>query len=85
MITYMTDPPSAGELRDIVDKLGLPVTYIIRKDESVYKENFKNKEIEEDEWFEILAKYPILIERPIVVKGEEAILGRPPENVEKLL
>ncbi len=84
-ITYLTEPPTADELRDIVDKLGLPVTYIIRKNETIYKDQFKNKEVTDDEWFEILSENPILIERPIVVRGDDAILGRPPENVEKLL
>lgn len=87
MVTYLTKPPSSSELRDIVDKLGLPINYIIRKNEAIYKEKFKDKEkeISDDDWFKILSENPILIERPIVVKGDQAILGRPPGNIEKLL
>ena len=85
VITYLTNPPTLEELKDIVDKLGLPVTYLVRRNEAIFKENFKNKDIEEEEWFQILVDNPILIERPIVVKGGEAVIGRPPENVEKLL
>ncbi len=85
VITYLTNPPTLEELKDIVDKLGLPVTYLVRRNESIFKEKFKNKDIEEEEWFQILVDNPILIERPIIVKGGEAVIGRPPENVEKLL
>ena len=84
-INYLNDPLNEEELKDLVDKLGLPVTYLVRKGEKLYKENYKSREISEEEWFKILAKNPILIERPIVVKGDKAILGRPPENVESLL
>ncbi len=84
-INYLNDPLNEEELKDLVDKLGLPVTYLVRKGEKLYKENYKSREISEEEWFKILAENPILIERPIVVKGDKAILGRPPENVESLL
>jgi len=84
-INYLNDPLNEEELKDLVDKLGLPVTYLVRKGEKLYKENYKSREISEEEWFKILAENPILIERPIVVKGDKAILGRPPENVEILL
>ncbi len=85
IIEYLKTPPTEEELRDVVEKLGLPVEYLVRKNETVYKENFKDQKIGEDEWFKILAENPILIERPIVVKGEKAVLGRPPENVSKLI
>lgn len=85
VVEYLKTPPDAIEIRDVVEKLGVPVTYIIRKGEKVFKEEFKGKDIPEDDWFSILAENPILIERPIVVKGEKAVVGRPPENVEKLL
>ena len=84
-INYLNNPLNEEELKDLVDKLGLPVTYLVRKGEKLYKENYKSREISEEEWFKILAENPILIERPIVVKGDKAILGRPPENVESLL
>lgn len=85
IIEYLKTPLTEEELRVLVEKLGLPVEYLVRKNERLFKENYKDKEIEEDEWFKILAENPILIERPIVVKGEEAVLGRPPENVNKLI
>ena len=85
IIKYLDNPPTADELRVIVDKLGLPVEYLVRKNESIYKEKYKGKDISENEWFAILEKHPVLIERPIVIKGDKAVLGRPPENVEQLL
>jgi len=84
-INYLNDPLSEEELKDLVVKLGLPVEYLVRKGEKIYKEKYKGREIAEEEWFKILAENPILMERPIVVKDDIAILGRPPENVEKLL
>jgi len=84
-IEYLKTPPSEDELRQLVEKLGLPVEYLIRKGEKDFIDGFKDKKIESNEWFKILSTHPILIERPIVVNGDQAILGRPPENVKKLL
>ncbi len=85
LINYLVTPPTEDELKDIVEKLGLPVEYIVRKNESIFKEKYKGKDISENEWYKILVENPILIERPIVMKGDKAVLGRPPENVEQLL
>ncbi len=85
LINYLVTPPTEDELKDIVEKLGLPVEYIVRKNESIFKEKYKGKDISESEWYKILVENPILIERPIVLKGDKAVLGRPPENVEQLL
>lgn len=85
VIEYLKTPPDVIEIRDLVEKLGVPVTYIIRRGEKIFKEQYKDKEIDDDEWYAILAEHPILIERPIVIKGDEAVVGRPPENVEQLL
>lgn len=58
---------------------------IIRKGEDIYKSNFKGKNFSDDEWIKIMVENPKLIERPIVVKGDKVILGRPPENVKEIL
>ena len=55
------------------------------KGEAVFKENFKGKSYTDDEWVKIMVDNPKLIERPIIVDGEKAVLGRPPENVLTLL
>lgn len=85
IIEYLKTPPSEEEIRQLVEKLGLPVEYLVRKNEQTFKEDYKGKEMESEDWFRILSENPILMERPIVVKGDEAVLGRPPENVLKLL
>ena len=85
IVNYLENPPSKQELKETLAKLGMKAEQIVRKGEAIYKENFKGKELSDEEWLEALTKYPKLIERPIVIKGKEAIIGRPPENVNKLL
>ena len=85
VVEYLKNPPTEDELRDILAKLNLPIEYLIRTKEPIYKSEFKGKDLTDDEWIAALVKYPKLLERPIVVKDNEAILGRPPENVMKLL
>jgi arsenate reductase len=85
IVEYLKTPPSPDELRDLLQKLGMNAEDIIRTGEKVYKEEFKGKELSEEEWLEVLYQNPKLIERPIVVQEDRAILGRPPENVDELL
>ena len=85
VVNYLETPPSKSELKDALKKLGMKAEQIIRKGEAEYKENFKGKELSEDEWINAMIKFPKLIERPIVIKGDKAVLGRPPENVNELL
>ena len=82
---YLKEPPSREELKEVLRKLGLHPTQVIRKGESIYKEQFKGREFSQDQWVEIMVANPILIERPIVVRGEKAVLGRPTENISTLL
>ena len=85
IIEYLNAIPTVDELKMILMKLNLRPKDIIRKGEVVYKEKFKNSDFNDDEWVKIMIEYPKLIERPIVVKGNKAILGRPPENVLDLI
>ena len=85
IIEYLKDTPSESELTSVLLKLNVSPLEIIRKGEPIFKENYRGKSFSDEEWIKILVKNPILIERPIVVKGDQAILGRPPENVRKLL
>ena len=81
---YLDDPLSVEEIRNLLIKLDTTVDQIVRKNEEVYKKlNLKNSD--QDLLIENISKNPILLERPIVVKGAKAIIGRPPENVMKLL
>lgn len=85
IIEYLNVIPTKEELKLILMQLNLKPIDIIRKGEAVYKEKFKNSNFNDDEWLKIMMEYPKLIERPIVVKGNKAILGRPPANVLELL
>ena len=84
VLKYLETSPTADELRSILKKLGMPAQQIIRKGETIYKQEYKGKDLTEEEWIQAMVTHPILIERPIVVKGDKAVLGRPPENVKLL-
>ena len=81
---YLDDPLSIGEIKDLLIKLNTTADQIVRKNEEIYKK-LNLKDSNQDLLIEKISKNPILLERPIVVKGEKAIIGRPPENVMKLL
>lgn len=85
IINYLKNPISFDELSDVLGKLGIPAIDLVRKNESIWKENFKNKELSEKEIIEAMIAFPKLIERPIVVKGEMAVIGRPPEKIKDLI
>lgn len=83
---YLVDPPTAAELDAVLAKLGLEPWEIARLGEARAKElGLRDLEHDRAAWIEILAANPILIERPIVISGERAVLGRPPEDVRSLL
>ena len=81
---YLDNPLSIEEIRNLLIKLDTTADKIVRKNEEVYKK-LNLKDSDQDLLIEKISKNPILLERPIVVKGEKAIIGRPPENVMKLL
>lgn len=85
IIEYLKTPPDKKELKSVLEKLGMTPQDIIRKNEALFKENYKGKSYTDEEWLDILIENPKLIERPIVIKNDQAIIGRPPENVKKLL
>lgn len=85
VVKYLEDTPSESELRKILGCLGLKPSHLIRKNEAIWKENYKNKLLDDEDLIQIMLKHPKLIERPIVVKNNQAVIGRPPENVKTLL
>lgn len=85
IILYLNTVPSFKELKCLIEKLGISPIQLIRKGELVWKENFKGKDLSDDEIIQAMITYPKLIERPIVVKDQKAVLGRPPENVLELV
>lgn len=85
IVEYLKNTPSEKELTKIIELLGMKPEQLLRKGEKVFKEQFKGKTLSDKEWIKAMVEYPVLIERPIVVDGNKAILGRPPENVLDIL
>ena len=85
IIEYIKNPPNIKELSEICNVLQLRPSDIIRKGEKEYKELNISKLHRDKDLIEEIVKHPKLMERPIVIKGEKGIIGRPPENVLKLL
>ena len=85
IIEYLKDNLTKNQLKDLIKKLGIEPINLVRKNEQIWKENFKNKKLTSDEIIQILSDNPKLIERPIVELNDKAIIGRPPENIINLL
>jgi arsenate reductase len=85
VIEYLINPPTEEMIRSILKKLGMEASEIIRKSETVYKQKFEGKKMTEEQWIKALIAYPILMERPIVVKGNKAVIARPAERLRELL
>ncbi|MCC7329051.1 MAG: arsenate reductase (glutaredoxin) [Gammaproteobacteria bacterium] len=85
VIEYLKTPPSAAGLAAIVDKLGIRPADLVRRGEAVFREQYAGRELGDAQWLAAMVAHPILIERPIVVGDASAVIGRPPENVRRLL
>ena len=84
-VNYYETPMNADELREIINKLGISPRDLLRKDEQVYRDlKLARRDLSDDELIQLMIENPDLIQRPIVVRGDKAVLGRPPENVEEL-
>jgi arsenate reductase (glutaredoxin) len=82
---YLETPPTAEEIKEVLKKLGIKAEELIRKKESIYKEKFEGKKMTEEKWIKAMVKFPILIERPIVIKGNKAVIGRPAEKILEII
>ena len=85
IVRYLETPPTPAELTAIVRKLGMRPEKLVRKGEDVYRAKYAGRTLTDAEWIEAMVNDPILIERPIVVAGSRAVIGRPPERVSALL
>jgi len=86
IIYYLESPPSLEELRELLGKLGIGVRDILRKSEDEYDElSLGDASLSDEILFDFLQKHPKLLQRPIVVRGDQAVIGRPPENVLTLI
>jgi len=84
VVEYLKNPLNKEELKNIVAKLGIEPLDLIRKGETEFKENFKNKSLTNNEWLDVMVKFPKLIERPIVLTEAKAIIARPTERINEL-
>jgi arsenate reductase len=85
IVEYLKEPLTKEELTDVLSKLDMSAMDLVRKNEKEWKENFKGKEMSEEEVVAAMVAHPKLIERPIVISGDRAVVGRPPENISQLL
>ncbi len=85
IIEYLGDTPSKAELKDILTRLGISASQLLRKKESAYQESGLNEDSTEEDILNAMMKYPVLIERPIIIHKGKATIGRPPEKVLEIL
>ena len=81
IVRYLDDIPSAETLTEIIKLLGIPPIQLVRKTEKVWKENYKGKELSDSEIIKAMIQNPKLIERPIIINNNKAVIGRPQENI----
>lgn len=82
---YLKEPVSEKEVKELLKKLQITPIQLVRQNESVWKDNYKGKDLSDEELVRIISENPKIIERPIVVNDESAVIGRPPSNIEKIL
>ena len=86
VVEYLKNPPSSEELDELLRKLDLEPLGLMRQKEAIFQEmDLADKDLARDEVIDMMIENPVLIERPIVVRGCKAVIGRPPENVQELL
>ncbi len=85
VVKYLQSNPSKKEIQEILSKLDLSARELMREKEDIYKElNLKN-ELDEEKLIEAMVEYPKLIERPVLIKGDKAIIGRPTSKIAEFL
>ena len=81
IIKYLDDIPSALELLNLIKLLNIKPIELVRKNEAIWKDQYKNKDLSDSDIISAMVKYPKLIERPIIINGNKAVIGRPPELI----
>lgn len=84
-VKYLESPLTAQELTALIKKLGIAPLELVRTKETVWKEQYKDKHLTDTQIIEALAAHPILMERPVVVNGNKAVIARPAEKVKEIL
>ena len=85
VIKYMDELLSIEKLKELITLLKIQPIELVRTNEAIWKENFKNSDLTDDELIAAMAKHPKLIERPIVINGNKAVIGRPPQKILEIL
>lgn len=85
IVNYLVSPPSYVELEAIIKKLNIKPLELVRQKESVWISNFKNKSLDDQQIIEAMVSHPILIQRPIVVNGDQAVIVRPVEKIKEIV
>lgn len=85
IIEYLKTPPNAKEIKKLLGMLGISAEKLIRKKEGIWMENFKDKKLSEKQLIDAMVKYPVLIERPIIIKGNKAWIARNEETLQQIL
>ncbi|HSN70199.1 MAG TPA: arsenate reductase (glutaredoxin) [Steroidobacteraceae bacterium] len=81
VVEYLRTPLDARAIEALLRRLALPASALVRRKEQIFRDRFADRTLDEDEWLTALAEHPELLERPIVTRGERAVLARPPERV----
>ena len=85
IIKYLEEPPSHQELKQVIQLLGIKPIELVRTQEADWKENYKGKNLTDEQIIDAMIENPKLIERPIAIKGTHAVIGRPPQRVLDIL
>lgn len=81
VIKYLETPITDSQLSDVIENLGISPIDLVRKNEAIWKSDYKGKDLTDSEIIKAMIENPKLIERPIVINGNKAVVGRPPENI----
>lgn len=85
VIEYLKEPLTKQHLSDLIQKLGISPLELVRKGEAIWKEQYKGKSLSDDQLIDIMIENPKLIERPIVVNEDKAVIGRPNEKIHDII
>lgn len=85
IIKYLDHPLTIEQLKLLIQKLGFTPIELVRQKESIWKEQYKGKTLSDEEIIEAIVTHPILMERPIVINDKNAVIGRPSENIKKIV
>ena len=81
IINYLENPPSYSELKNIIKMLGIEPIQLVRKNEVIWKDQYKNRDLTDDDIINAMVENPKLIERPIIINDDKAVIGRPVDNI----